>query len=224
MRSFTTILLFLTLISCKAQNKKQTKEDAFNVSHGVAIDRIDSSLLSEIRFVQFDNSEGVIFPAEYGKQKFGKNMWWGKRTFFTPNTSLIKQIDTAIINQYCIAMRRFNDAVWSRTIEILEDESDKKSLATAKQQMTEDKKRFEESCPKWQNELEYHDKQYIGFVTEQGEQIIYIQLLDFRQDPYKLKPVFSVSWIDGWHGWFETNTNRLHYHVDKNLLTINEDL
>jgi hypothetical protein len=224
MRPFTTILFFLMLISCKAQNENQTKEDAFNVSHGVAIDRIDSSLLREIQFVRFDNSEGVIFPAEYGKQKFGKNMWWGKRTFFTPDTNLIKLIDTAIINQYCVAMRRFNDAVWSRTIENLEADNEKKSLATAKQQMADDKKRFGKFCPQWQKELTYHDKQYIGFVTEEGERIIYIQLLDFRQDPYNLKPVFDVSWIDGWHGWFETNTKRLHYHVDKNQLTINEGL
>ena len=224
MRPFTTIILFLTLTSCKGQNKEQTKEDAFNVSHGVAIERIDSTLLKEIRFVHFDNSEGVIFPAEYGKQKFGKNMWWEKRIFFTPDTNLIKQIDTAIINQYCVAMRRFNDAVWNRTIENLEDDSEKKSLATAKQQMAEDKKRFEESCPKWQKELEYYDKQYIGFVTQQGEQIIYIQLLDFRQDPYKLRQQFTTLWIDGWHGWFETNTMTFHYHVEKKLLTKNEDM
>jgi len=224
MRHITTILFFLTLIGCKTQNKKQTKEDSFYVIHGVAIDRIDSSLLNKIQFVSFEYSEGVIFPAEYGEQKFGNNMWWGKRTFFTPDTNLIKQIDTAIINQYCVAMKHFNDAVWGRTIENLEDDNEKVSLATAKQQMAEDKKRFEKTCPQLQKELEYHDKQYIGFVTEEGERIIYIQLLDFGQDPYKLKPVFGVSWIDGWHGWFETNTNRIHYHIDKKLLTINEDL
>lgn len=224
MRPFTTILLFLTLTSCKVQTNKQPKDDAFNVSHGVIVDKTDSSILKDIRFVHFDNSEGVIFPAEYGKQKFGKNIWWSKRTFFTPDTNLIKQIDRAIVNQYCIAMRRFNDAVWKRTFENLKETKDKRSLATAKQQMADSKKRFENSCPQWQKELAYHDKQYIGFISEKGERIIYIQLLDFRQDPYNLKPLFEVSWIDGWHGWFETNTNRLHFHVDKKLLTVNEDL
>jgi hypothetical protein len=224
MRPITTILFFLALVSCKAQNRKLSKDDAFNVSHGVAIDKVDTSLIKEIRFVHFDNSEGVIFPAGYAKQKFGKNIWWEKRTFFTPDTNLIRKIDTAITNQYCDAMRRFNDAVWSRTIENLKGDRDKKSLATVRQQMADDKKQFEKSCPQWQKELQYHDKQYIGFVTEEGEHIIYIQLLDFRQDPYKLKPVFDISWIDGWHGWFETNTNRVHYHVDRNVLTINEGL
>ena len=50
---------------------------------------------------------------------------------------------------------------------------------------------------------------------------------DFESSEYyqhKLKQYFSTAWIDGWHGWFETNTMRFHYHVDKKLITINEDL
>jgi hypothetical protein len=219
-----TILLVLTIAGCQAQNKEQAKEDAFNISHGVVVDKIDSNLLKDIRIVHFDSSNGLIFPGEYGKQKFGKNMGWERRTFFTIDTSLIKQIDTAIINQYCTAMRRFDDEVWNRTIESLKDDNDKKSLSRAKQQMALSKKRFQMNCPEWQEELKYYDKQYIGYSTEDGERIIYIQLLDFRQDPYNLKPLFSFSWIDGWHGWFETNTRRLHFHVATNLLTINEDL
>lgn len=224
MRPSYIILLLLTVSSSKGQKTKQTKDDAFNVSHGVSLDRIDSTLIKEIRFVHFDSSIGVIFPADYGKQKFGKNIYWQKRTFFTPDTNLIKQIDTAIKNQFCIAMTRFDDAVWERTLDNLREDNDKKSLEIAKKQKNEQKKRFEIFCPQWQHDLIYKDRQYIGFITEDGDKIIYIQFLDFRQDPYKLKPAFTLSWIDGWHGWFETNTNRLHFHVDKNLLTINEDL
>ena len=224
MRHSTIILLLLTISSCKGQTPKQTKDDAFDVSHGVSLDKIDSNLAKDIRFVHFDNSIGVIFPADYGKQKFGKNIYWQKRTFFTPDTNLIKHIDTAITNQYCIAMTRFDDAVWERTLDNLKEDNDKKSLERAKKQKAEQKKRFEKSCPQWQHDLMYKDRQYIGFITEDGDKIIYIQFLDFRQDPYKLKPAFALSWIDGWHGWFETNTNRLHFHIDKNLLTINEDL
>lgn len=224
MRPFVAILILLTILSCNAQTKKQTKDDAFNVSHGVALDKIDSSLKKDIRFIHFDSSIGVIFPAEYGKKKFGKIMGWEKYKFFTPDTTLLKQIDTAIINQYCIAMTRFDSAVWSRTLDNLKEDNDRKSLKRAKEQMADQKKRFEKFCPQWQHELIYQDRQYIGFITETGDRMIYIQFLDFRQDPYNLKPAFGTSWIDGWHGWFETNTNRLHFHVDRNLLTINEDL
>ncbi|MCX8020805.1 MAG: hypothetical protein N2747_09960 [Chitinophagaceae bacterium] len=202
----------------------QTKEDLFDVNHGVSLLRIDSNLIKDIRFVHFDSSVGVNFPAEYAKQKFGKNIYWQKRSFFTPDTNLIKRIDTAITKQYCIATIKFITEGWQNTLENLKVDNDKKSLKRARKQMATQKKRFEKFCPQWQHDLIYHDRQYIGFITQDGEKIIYIQLLDFRQDPYNLKPAFSTSWIDGWHGWFETNTNRLHFHVEKGLLTINEDL
>jgi len=220
----TIILLLLTISSCKGQTQKQTKEDAFNVSHGVALDRIDSALIKDIRFVHFHSSIGVIFPKEYAKKRFGKTLGREKQVFFTPDTTLIKQIDKEIISQYCIALTRFDSAVWDRTIENLKDDKDEKSLQRAKKQMADQKESFKKNCPHWQHDLLYHDRQYIGYTNESGEKLIYIQLLDFRQDPYNLKPAFGISWIDGWHGWFETNTNRLHFHIDKNLLTINEDL
>ena len=224
MRPLTTILLLLTLNYCEAQDKKPSKDAAFSVSHGIVFDKIDSSILKDIRIVHFDNSDGIIFPAEYSRKKFGKNIWWNKRAFFTADTNLIKEIDSVIITQYCRAMQRFTEYGWEETIKDLRGKKDKKGLSTAKQQMADSKKYFADSCPQIQKELIYHDKQYIGFLTEENQKIVYIQLLDFRQDPYKLKFASRTSWIDGWHGWFETNTTRLHYHVDKKILTINEDL
>lgn len=35
--------------------------------------------------------------------------------------------------------------------------------------MADDKQQLNDSCPQWQKELIYHDKQYVGFVTEEGE-------------------------------------------------------
>ena len=223
MRASIIIFFLLIIFSCKGQTQ-QTKDDAFNVSHGVSIAKIDSSLLKDVRIVYFDSSAGVIFPKEYAQKKFGKTIGWEKYVFFTPDTTLIKEIDTEIVKQYCIAMTRFSNAGWDQTLDNLKKDNDKKSLKRAKQQMATQKQRFEKFCPQWQHDLVYHDRQYIGYITDSGEKIIYVQFLDFRQDPYKLKPAFGVSWIDGWRGWFETNTNRLHYHVDKKLLTVNEDL
>ncbi len=68
---------------------------------------------------------------------------------------------------------------------------------------------------------EYYDKQYWGFVTVDGRKTICINLLDFRQNSYDLKRYFYTSWIDGWHGWFETNHITMYYHLDNNLITIN---
>lgn len=180
--------------------------------------------MKDIRFVHFDSSIGVIFPKEYAKKEFGNTMGREKYVYFTPDTMLIKQIDFSIRDQYCIALTRFDSALWQRTLDNLKEDNNKKSLKRAKKQMIEKRESFRKFCPQWQHDLRYHDRQYIGFINDRGEKIIYMQLLDFRQDPYQLKPAFGNSWIDGWHGWFETNTRRLHFHVDMNLLTINEDL
>jgi len=224
MRPSFIILLLLTASSGNGQASDQTKNDAFNVSYGVSLERIDSTFLKDVRFVHFDSSVGVIFPAGYGKQKFGTNINWQKRTFFTPDTSLIKQIDISITNQYCIARKRFDDAQWKTILDYLKENNDTNSLKRAREQMAEQKSQFKQMCRQWQHDLIYLDRQYIGFITEEGDKIIYVQYLDFREDPYKLKPAFNISWIDGWHGWFETNMKRLHFNTEKNLLTINEDL
>ena len=224
MRTFNLLILLLTITGCTAQKQKQKNEDAFNVSHGVVIKPVDSALIKEIRYIYFDNSRGVIFPAEYGRQMFGKDIYSQQRTFFTPDTLLIKNIDTAIINQYCKAAIRFSDSGWKRTIESLKEDNDIEGLKRAEMQMKKSQEQFNKFCPKWQQDLKYFDKQFIGFINGAGEKIIYIQLCDFRQDPYKLKSILNTAWVDGWHGWFETNTKRLHYHLDTNKLTINEDL
>jgi hypothetical protein len=196
------------------------REDSNSASHGIAINKIDSTLVKEIRFIHFDSSTGVIFPKEYAKTIFRQP----KNIYFTPDTSLIKRIDHEIVVQYCTAMTRFDSAVWHRTFENLKDVKDEKVLERAKKQMVNQRNNFITNCPSWQHDLIYYDRQYIGYTNESGERIIYIQLLDFRKDPYKLKDAFSASWIHGWHGWFETNTSRIHFNVDKNRLTINEEL
>lgn len=198
----------------------QTEDDPFDVNYGVMIDRIDSSLLKEVQIVKFKKSEGVIFPKEYAERFFGDP----KVVYFTPDAALIKSIDSEIISQYCEADQRFNENVWTKTIKRLEENDNRGSIENARRQKTEERKRFEKNCLKRQKNLIYFDRQYIGYTNKSGERIIYIQLLDFRKDPYHLKPEFKNSWIVGWHGWFETNTISLHFHVDKNLLTVNEDL
>ncbi len=45
--------------------------------------------------------------------------------------------------------------------------------------------------------------------------------MKYSPDRYKFKPAFSISSMDVGHGWFDTK--RLHFHIDKNLLTMNED-
>lgn len=217
----TTLFILIIIYFCNLRTFGQSKADEFNVNHGVMVDRINDTLRKNLQFLKFQNSVGVIFPAVYGRQKFGHNLSWQNYIFFTPDTTLIKKLETVIANQYCTALHQFNKDVWERTFSFLKDENDIKSMKIAKKQMKQQNKSFRSRCPKWQSDLKYYDKQYVGYETSGGENIILIQLLDFREDPYNLKTIFDSSWIDGWHGWFETNTIRLHYHMDSKLLTIN---
>ncbi|MBW7870489.1 MAG: hypothetical protein H3C39_05440 [Flavobacteriia bacterium] len=219
MRKITALILILLSAAAFGQIT-QTEDDPFDVNYGVMLDRIDSSLLKDVQIVKFKKSEGVIFPKEYAEQFFGDP----KVVYFTPDAALIKSIDSEIISQYCEAYQRFNENVWAKVIKRIEEKEDPESLENARKQKAEEKKGLERNCLRRQKDLIYFDRQYIGYTNKNGERIIYIQLLDFREDPYHLKPEFKNSWIVGWHGWFETNRAPVHFHIDKNLLTVNEDI
>jgi len=174
--------------------------------------------------LKFENSQAAIFSADCSQKLFGNEGHWKDYKFYTPDSSLVRRIDKEILSQYCDASKRFNEYNWSGTIANSETTGDKVSLKLAKKQMSESKQRFAKYCEKWESDSKYWSKQYVGYITLKGEKTIYVQLLDFRKDPYHLKQSFTTTWIDGWHGWFETNRRILHYHVVKNLLTINEDI
>jgi len=213
------VLFLLFTISALAQKQPNAR---FNVNHGVFLNKIDSAIAKKIKITNFNNNTvGVVFPAEYGKQLFGDNKWFAGYTFITPDTDLVKSIDNELFNQYCRAVSHLNDLNWQDIIAGSQD--DAKELARIKKDRRKDLREIAKYCPIWRENLKYYDKQYIGYKTPSGEEIIFIQLLDFREDPYHLKPAFYRSWIDGWHGWFETNLRVLHFHVEKKLVTVNED-
>jgi hypothetical protein len=193
-------------------------------NYGVALQAVDDSVRKDIVILNFEKSQTVIFPATYAQKLFKNEGHWKECKFYTPDSALIRCIDKEVLSQYCAASTRFNEYNWSSTIAYSETAGDKSSLKLAKKQMLESKQRFAKYCEKWKADGKYWSKQYIGYINPQGERMIYVQLLDFRNDPYHLKKSFKLSWIDGWHGWFETNRRTLHYHVVKNSLTINEDI
>jgi hypothetical protein len=201
----------------------QTKDDRFNVNYGVSITKIDSSLKSEIQFLQFDSSIGVVFPAKYTEIALSQNNDWKNKQAFTPDTSLIRIVENEIARQYCQANKTFEDSTWRYEKASYFRIREHKEFKQAKNRYHKSLNFIDKFCPKWKHDLIYFDKQFMGYISATGERIILIQLCDFRQDPYLLKSRFNESWIDGWHGWFETNRRLLHFNVDKNLLTINED-
>ena len=176
-----------------------------------------------MQFLKFDSSIGAVFPARYTEIILTKNNDWQNKKAFTPDTSLIRIVETEIARQYCQTNKTFEDSTWRYEKASYFRIREHKEFKKAKKRYYKSLAFIDKFCPKWKHDLIYFDKQFMGYISATGERIIYIQLCDFREDPYLLKRIFKESWIGGWHGWFETNTRRLHFNVDKNLLTINDD-
>ena len=196
-----TLLPILFLLAGYCTFGQQTP-DKSEVNHGVSLKALDSSESANTTIMHFESSHAVIFPSSYAKKLLGLSYQYKDATFITPDTNLVKMALQELKSQYCAALLKFNKRTWQK----------------------EKLHKYNKLCPVQQSQLPFKNKQIIAYSLPTADTILYIQLVDFRQDPYNLKPFFTTSWIDGWHGWFETNTMRFHYHSSRKLLTINADL
>lgn len=206
------MMLSFTVTTAYSQESKKT--DKFNENHGVFLDRVDTSLKKFIKVVRLEHSTGIIFPAQYGKEKFG----YPDR--FTPDGDLIKKIDRETVEQYPAALRHLNDQY---VRDLIERDDDKEWQKRLKKSKTTYDKQIAKSGPIWAQRLLYYDKQYWGFITAEGRKTVCINAIDLREDPYSLREKSRFVWIEGWHGWFETNVATMYYHLDNNSVTINFD-
>jgi hypothetical protein len=217
-------LIFISAIFFGHFSFGQNINGAVEEYYGVSLQRGDSIDLSNTHIIRHDSAEVTIFPSSYASKVFGRSDQYLKVQFLTVDTGLVETTLTELNRQYCNAILKFSERTWRQTIQIHKEDGLRKDLKKIKSQQKVRLDRHHKFCPQQQKQLSVKDKQIIGYRNASGDTILLIQVLDFRQDPYKLKPRFSTAWIDGWHGWFETNTMRFHYHVDRKLITINEDL
>ncbi|MFP3591350.1 hypothetical protein [Chryseobacterium sp. SIMBA_038] len=206
------ILSVFFLVSCVS-----TPTDNFNINQGISVVKIDEKLKDSIQLLNFKNSNGIIFPQEYAEKKFGN-----KQRYFTPNSEMIKETVLQLKNQYCIAIKNFRDYRKEQTLSDLKNDTDK--LKEALKYYIKQDKLLQKNCPKHQEKLDFSDKQFIGLYNEKGEKLILIQIINFKNDPYNLKPTCYSSWIDGWHGWFETNLQIMHYNLETKKITVNDNI
>ena len=202
----------------------QNQNGAVEENYGVSLKKGDSTDLNQTIIFRVDNGEAVIFPASYSFKIFGRSDQYKNVQFVTPDTVLVKEALAQLNLQYCNALLKFNKRTWQQTIKLHKEEGMRKDLKKIRQQQKVQLDRHNRFCPQQQVQLRVKDKQIIAYKSALCDTILFIQTLDFRQDPYNLKQYFTSTWIDGWHGWFETNTMRFHYHRDKKLVTINEDM
>lgn len=210
------LIIFAFLQNCTSL--KSEIQNGFEVSHGVVVQEIDKNLNDSIMILKFESREGIVFPERYAKELF-KNSF---QRYFTPSKCEIIEAETELEKQYCQARKAF----WNyRKLQNLEDfKNDRKELKEILNYYKKREKLFTKNCPKRQIQLINCDRQFLGFYNNIGEKIIRIQIIDFSQDPYKLKNLFYKSWIDGWHGWFETNVDIMHFNLNTNKLTVNDDV
>lgn len=188
----------------------------------INITQSDSAIRSKIIIVHFKNSLGTIFPAEYAQNLFGDNINWRNKTFITLDSAIIKKIDANFIQQYCQADLDFMNYRWNLDKEYLLENESKNEYRKAKRFHKNQLKLLEKFCPQRQKDIVFKFKQYLGFINDTGERVIYIQLINFKDDPYDLRSHFTKDWIYGFGEWFESNTEKFFYNIDIDRLSINE--
>ena len=213
---FTLIVSFFGLWSLNSE-AQQNQSDNNCVT---AIEKIADSLKSKVAIVHFEHSTSVIFPKEYCEKRFSAL----EQFCFTPDTLLIKMVDQEIVKQYYAAIYNLNEKNWREIIAMMKADTDKEGLKKALKGRAREAKSYAKATPRLAPKLAFYDKQYVGYVTANGELELYINLIDFRDDPCNLKRLFCTAWINGWCGLYEYRVITLWYHVRENLVTINEDL
>lgn len=177
---------------------------------------VDSSVVQDIRVIKFDNSKGVIFPARFAGKLIGPKDS-GNVSFFTPDTNLIRRVNKEIDYQYCQVSESATLSLFTTLVNGSKPDSVRRSLS--KEITISINNISVERCLYWQKNGTYYDRQFVGFVMPNGEKVITIKLIDFRQDPHNLKRYFLNTWISGWHGWFYSNVQQLKFNVNKNQLS-----
>ena len=210
-KTMLILILIYCLQNCITMNNKKMKN--FHVNHGFSISKSEDS----IQLINFKNCEGVIFSNKYSEKIFGNN-----QKYFTPNVIAIKEAVTELNHQYCDARKKFKE--YAKEQNLLDLKNNKAEFQKALNYYEKQNILFNKNCAKQQKQLDFLDKQFIGFYNEKKQKIIKIQIINFKDDPYKLKPVFYQSWISGWHGWFESNVRIMHYNLETKTITINDDI
>jgi hypothetical protein len=219
MLKYLTLFLFLILFTnCKILHRK--KSYSFE-GGGSYIQSIDSISKKDIQIIHFTHSIGVIFPATFGEKIFNSNTLH-KSTFFTPDSNLIRKVDKEVNYQHCFSADSHYEKYFGHLFHGNKADSINPILSSDEKEIINEISLGD--CLYWQRNSTYYDKQYIGYISATGHKVIYIKLIDFREDPHKLKPLFFTSWIDGWHGWFYSNIYQLYFDVTDNKLMFTGDI
>ncbi len=187
---------------------------------GIVREKVDSNVTKSIKIISTGSSNIVAFPAEYSirKESDYPDSVKRERVYFTPDSLTLLAMNEDLKKQYCSALRYQVEESYQSSLRLF------------------GKNNFDEgNFKRWRNQvnatcgdkaivLDSICKQVIAFTSEKyNGSVLYIQLVDFREDPYKLQERSKKQMIDGWHGWFETNIESFYYHIGQRKLSVHGD-
>jgi hypothetical protein len=182
----------------------------------------DTTISLKVQIVDFGNYKGYIFPKEYGEIKYGHPK--DKRECFDIDTILIRKIDSELVSQYFSAHKYFMEQRFNEMYEYERQHPgsyDVESLKQEEKTYWEKGTKAKEVKRKMLIYLENSDRQYLGYYSKDGKQIVEIQITphSYNYDKKLMTKRFTPIWLSE-EG---SDVIIMHYHIDNNKLTVNED-
>lgn len=130
-------------------------------------------------------------------------------------------MNEALKTQYCDAKRYRAISSCNHLIKLFGKEMGESYIKEKTESKEKELATINKFCSQWKKGLDSIDKQVLAFTSDRYKgKVLFIQLCDFREDPYKLKERAKRQMIDGWHGWFETNIETLYYNIEQNKVSV----
>lgn len=179
----------------------------------------DTIISSKVQIVDFGKYKGFVFPKEYGLVKFSHPK--EKRECFDIDTILVRKIEEELTRQYYSAQKYFMEQRYKEIYEYERKYPGSYILKDLKKEEKQYWKSFEKNKYNMGKYLEDSDRQYIGYISNESEKIIQIQITPhhYNYDDNFMKKAFSPIWLtqEG------SDITIIHCHLFSNKITINED-
>lgn len=193
---------------------------------GIITEYVDSSVVKKIVILNTGEGKIIMFPPDYFTHTLGgyRGSTEDKKAYFMPDTLTLLHMNEDLKLQYC-------DALCYRVNVSLQFSKDHFWKKMSKQRRKEEEASFtrwlnyiDSTCNSQTLALDSMYKQVQAYKSDKYKgEVLYIQLLDFREDPYNLKERSKRQIIDGWHGWFETNIEGFYYNIKQRKLSVHGD-
>ncbi len=187
---------------------------------GIVREKVDTSIAKQINVISTGFGKIVAFPADYSIRREADypDSIKHQRKYFTPDSSTLLRMNVDLKSQYCAALRYQVYESYNHSLKLFGmDGTDRDNFSRWLVNVNSNcQHKFEAIDSLYKQVIAFDSPKYSG-------KVLYIQLIDFREDPYNLKDRSKKQMIDGWHGWFETHIESFFYHIEQRKLSVHGD-